>query len=79
MMLYSKPELHRLLINQGRIQDFWKGGGANLRQQSLGWRCTPSMRSMVELGGSGGMPPPKILKIDAKILKFRGISTHYTT
>jgi len=26
-----------------------------------------------------GMPPRKILKIDAKILQFRGISTHYTT
>jgi len=41
--------------------------GANLRQQFIGWRCTPSMRSMVELGGSGGMPPRKILKIDAKM------------
>jgi len=39
--------------HQGRIQDFWKGGGANLRQQSLG------MRSIVELRGSGGIPPGK--------------------
>jgi len=26
-----------------------------------------------------GAPPRKILKIDAKILQFRGIFTHYTT
>ena len=29
----------------------------------------------MELGGSGGMPPRKILKIDAKILQFKDIST----
>jgi len=34
--------------------------GANLRQQSLGWQCTPSHAGT---RGSGGMPPPrKILK-----------------
>ena len=32
---------------------------------------------MLELGGSGGMPPQEnIFKIDAKILQFRDISTH---
>jgi len=51
--------------------------GANLRQQSLGWRCTPSLRSMLELGGLGACPPTprKILKINAKILQFMGIFT----
>jgi len=32
---------------------------------------------MLELGGSGGMPPQeKFLKIDAKTLQFRDISTY---
>ena len=33
------------------------------------------MQSMLELGGSGGMPPGKFWKIDAKILQFGDIST----
>jgi len=57
---------------QGRIQGFWKGGGvANSRQG------TPS--NAKHAGTRGLCLPRKILKIDAKILQFRGISTHYTT
>jgi len=52
-------------------------------KQSLGWRCTPNMLCVLELRGSGDMPPPplpgKLLKIDAKILQFRDVSTYYTT
>ena len=33
-----------------------------------GVQSTPSMRSMLKLGGSGGMPPQEYLKIDTKIL-----------
>jgi len=31
---------------------------------------------MLEVGGSGGMPPGNFFKIDAKILQFRDISTY---
>ena len=33
-----------------------------------GVQSTPSMRSMLKVGGSGGMPPQENLKIDTKIL-----------
>ena len=35
------------------------------------------MRSMLMLGGSGGMPLRKFLKTDALRLDFRGISGFY--
>jgi len=34
------------------------------------------MQSMLELGGSGGMPPRKIFLNRCKILQFRDISTY---
>jgi len=44
-------------------------GGSNSRQQSLGWKCTPSMQSMPELGDLGVCSPPRnFSKIDTKIL-----------
>jgi len=52
-------------ITQGQIQDFWKKG-------SLGWRCTLSMQSM-QVWRHGPQ------EIDAKLLQFRDIYTHYTT
>jgi len=41
--------------SSSRSRVFGKGR-ANSRQQSLGFRCTPSMRSMLELRGSGASP-----------------------
>ena len=46
----------QLVKQQGRIQDFSKGG-------SLRSSYAYGMRSMPILGGSGGMPPRKFLKI----------------
>ena len=50
---------------QGRIQDSQKGGAQiHCSEHDNCVRSTRSgMRSMPNLGGSGGMPPQKILKI----------------
>jgi len=59
-----------MALNRGKTQlagadPGFLEGGANSRQQSLGWRCTPSM---LELRDLGACFPRKIFKIDAKIL-----------
>jgi len=43
-LLLMQPEviLIRLAGRQGWIQDFWRGGGANLRQQSVGGDVLPA-------------------------------------
>jgi len=46
---------------------FLEGGGVNPRQQFLGWKC-------LHIGTRA--PPGKFLKIDAKILQLRDISTY---
>jgi len=38
------------------------GRGANSKLQSLGWRCTFNMQSVLELGESEDIPPRKIFK-----------------
>ena len=49
---------------QGRIQDSQKGGAQiHCSEHDNCVRSTrPGIRSMPNLGGSGGMPPQKILK-----------------
>jgi len=56
-----------IFVGRGGSRIF--GGGANSRQQSLAKHA----------GTGGSAPPRKILKIDAKILQFKDISTYYTT
>ena len=41
---------------------------------SAGVQSTPCMRSMLKLGGSGGMPPRKILKNKYQKTEFGNIS-----
>ena len=62
--------------SRGGSRIYKRGGltqGTNLLGRGV-WSTHPSMQSMLELGGSGGMPPPPG-KIDAKILQFGDIST----
>ena len=62
--LYMASEAYAHTSRQGRIQDS-KKGGAQLCYCEHGncVRSTQSgMQSMPNLGGSGGMPPQKILK-----------------
>ena len=64
-----------MFIFQGRIQDSEKGG-AQLCYCEHGncVRSTQSgMQSMPNLGGSGGIPPQKILKIKPSEIKSEGI------
>ena len=60
-------------VDLGFIKGGGGGGGGGLTQGTnlLG----RGMQSMLELGESGGMPPGKVWKIDAKILQFGDIST----
>ena len=58
-------------LSQGRIQNFAKGGSWLMAMVYI--VCTMSMRSMLMLGGSGGMPPPgKFEKLDTQILNLVG-------
>jgi len=53
-------------------------GEANSWYYSVGWWLSCSMLHMLELGGGGGLeacPPGKFLKINAKMLQYKDIST----
>ena len=69
------------LYGRGGSRIYKRGGGGGLTQGTnllgRGVQSTlPSMLRMLELGGSGGMPPQENFeKIDAKILQFGDIST----
>jgi len=61
-----------LVLFRGRSRVFGKGKltrGSKMHSQHVKHAGSESMPS----------PLPENLKIDAKILQFRGISTHYTT
>ena len=64
-ILFKCDNFHSKSTWQGRIQDSEKGGGAQFCYCEHG-NCVQStqsgMQSIPNLGGSGGMPPQKILK-----------------
>ena len=60
MCLYQSA--YTEVIVQGRTQDFEKGGSKFKMSEGVGEEChVPSQNS--PLGGSGGMPPQKILGV----------------
>jgi len=63
--------------DRGRSRIFGKGSAPNKAAALHGVEMY-SQYALYAGTRASPLPPRKFLKIDAKILQFRGISTHYT-